>query len=129
MPRSYCPETCRPARLLLERGAKVDTRCLNYAVEYGHYVVAKPLIAYGADVNGKAHHFTKDWTPLQVAATRGHEALVGLLLDHVPRIDLHTYEEEPLDLAREGGHLATAKTLLRCGTPIPRLSGIIRSIY
>jgi ankyrin repeat protein len=49
-----------PARLLLEHGAKVDTRCLNYAVEYGHYAAAKLLIAHGADVNGKARHFTKD---------------------------------------------------------------------
>jgi hypothetical protein len=64
-----------------------------------------------------------------LAAARGLEALVGLLLDHVARLDLHTYEEEPLDLAAEGGYLATAKTLLRRGTPIPSLSGIIRSIY
>jgi hypothetical protein len=56
-----------------------------------------------------------------VAAARGHEALVGLLLDHSARLDLHIYEEEPPELAREGGHLATAKTLLRRGTPIPRL--------
>ncbi len=79
-------------KLLVERGAKVDTQTnksgwtpLMNASAQGFPKVAIFLIEHGADVNARS----KDggYTPLMYAARKGKKAILLLLLDHTARVN------------------------------------------
>lgn len=108
--------------LLLESGARVNMwhdwapSALHLAAIEGHEVVARPLLEYGADVDGNA-----EFTPLHYACEGGHESLVRLLLEHEARADMASQTESqntPLHFAAGRGHLGIVKLLLNNGANI-----------
>lgn len=114
---------------------------LVYAAAGGHVEVMAMLIAHGADVHRTAplpgtvaRHKTRaqgpkrrsasmssccHYTPLMIAADRGHTAAIDLLLAHgvdvnVPGARCHS----PLSLAAVNGHIPAIRTLLRHGADV-----------
>lgn len=107
------------ARLLLERGARVDAAPegdatpLMAAARYGHLDVARFLVERGADVNARIQG---DGTPLIQAACKGHGAIVELLLERGAAPDIAVEGDgNPLIRAAAGGYLEIARTLLDAG--------------
>lgn len=83
----------------------------------GDSLIAKDLIAAGADVNAKQRH---GWTPLHGAAHSGDRELVELLLARGADPDVkHQEGKTALDLARESGH-AEVVTLLESRREVRR---------
>jgi cytohesin len=110
---------CEPlVRVLLTSGL-VDANCedavgdgftaLHHAAEEGQTSVVRMLLAAGADVNVKS----VDGTPLMLAADRGHDAVVQLLLA-TNQVDINAMDEHgrtALAHAVEGGPKAVANLL------------------
>uniref|UniRef100_R7W0W8 Protein TANC2 n=1 Tax=Aegilops tauschii TaxID=37682 RepID=R7W0W8_AEGTA len=76
-------------RYLLDHGADLtqeeddgDT-VLHHAARRGRCEIVKLLLARGADVNGSSQH----GTPLHLAAVKGHESTVEVLLEHHPDVN------------------------------------------
>jgi len=81
----------------------------------GHLDLAKKLIKKGGDVNKTG------WTPLHYAASGGHAALVGLLLENNAYIDAESPNgSTPLMMAAMYGSEASVKLLLQEGAD-PRI--------
>jgi ankyrin repeat protein len=81
----------------------------------GELQLASKLIKKGADVN------KTDWTPLHYAASGGHTALIGLLLENNAYIDAESPNSTtPLMMAAMYGSEASVKLLLKEGAD-PRL--------
>ena len=57
-------------------------------------------------------------TPLQIAAHKGNEAVVRLLLDHGANVDQRSVHASTLDYAVEGGHECIVRLLLERGAKI-----------
>jgi len=72
-------------RLLVDHGADVNARqeggftALHSAAQSGDVEMARFLIAHGADVDARA---INQQNPLDLALTRGHQAMVNLLDEH-----------------------------------------------
>lgn len=76
----------------------------------GHLELAKILIKKGGDVNKTG------WTPLHYAASGGHAALIGLLLENNAYIDAESPNgSTPLMMAAMYGSEASVKLLLEEG--------------
>lgn len=77
------PAGCR----LLEAGNHAGLTALHYAAYLGRGEVIKVLFSYRADVCAQTDYFDVDWpvvnggdTPLHIAAARGNEEVIRLLL-------------------------------------------------
>ena len=98
-----------PKTLVEARNAK-DESPLMLASFNGLLDIAKKLIDRGADVNKPG------WTPLHYAATKGHNALMDLLLEHHAYIDAASPNgSTPLMMASLYGTAAAVKLLLEAG--------------
>jgi ankyrin repeat protein len=87
-----------------------DESPLMMAALKGHLDLAKKLIERGADVNKTG------WTPLHYAATNGHLAIMGLLLENHAYIDAESPNgSTPLMMAAHYGTPAAVKLLLEAG--------------
>lgn len=83
---------------------------LMLAALHNQMEVAEILIERGADVNRKG------WTPLHYAATRGHTAMMRLLLEHSAYIDAESPNgTTPLMMAAFSGTPLSVKLLLEEG--------------
>lgn len=131
------------ANILLQKGANVNKAGFNgltplhITIKEGHIEMMKMLLHHGANVNQKivtgstSHRIyveTNDldvlmgkganknryvWTPLHIAAKKGHIETVKTLLGLGARTDMaNLYEETPLHVAVETGHVEVAKMLL-----------------
>lgn len=80
------------------------------AAEFGHEVIAKLLLAKGANVNASD---AKLWTPLHTAAWYSQEAIMKLLLDRGANIEaVNRGAETPLHVAVRSSSKAAVKLLL-----------------
>ena len=87
-----------------------DESALMLAALKGHLVLARKLIARGADVNKTG------WTPLHYAATHGQLEIMVLLLEHHAYIDAESPNRStPLMMAAHYGTPAAVKLLLDQG--------------
>ncbi|MEV0787334.1 ankyrin repeat domain-containing protein [Streptomyces sp. NPDC050423] len=112
---------------LLEQGAAVDTpnrdgrTALDRAVEQGHADVVRRLVGAGADLEQRAGEYQES-TPLCLAASQGHTAVVGVLLDAGARTGAQgRLGYVPLVLAAttgDEGHPQTVDLLLDRGVDI-----------
>lgn len=107
-------------RLLLERGAAIDSRDVGdrtplfIAAHYGQTAVVELLIRKGANVRIKDG---RKFTPLGTVAEQGHLETLEFLLRMVPE-QLETWnvmDQTPLALAARNGHTEVVKLLLRHG--------------
>ena len=131
-------------RNLLARGAKIKTHgtsAVHFAAEYGHQEILRLLLEITAkDLYNDGEDMTDElildllnyWniggeTPLHKAASNGHTAVVGLILEYQVRLDTRTNESgvgverigyTALGLAARGGHLDTVKFLIDKGANI-----------
>ncbi|MFJ9080195.1 ankyrin repeat domain-containing protein [Streptomyces sp. NPDC102278] len=112
---------------LLGQGAVVDApngdgrTALDRAVDKGHADVVRRLIAAGADLEQQAGEYQES-TPLCLAASQGHTAVVGVLLDAgAPTGPQGRLGYVPLVLAAtsgDEGHPETVALLLDRGVDI-----------
>ena len=87
-----------------------DESPLMMASLHGLLDISKQLIARGADVNKPG------WTPLHYAATRGHVAVMDLLLENHAYIDAASPNgSTPLMMAALYGTASAVKLLLEAG--------------
>ena len=105
------------AGVLLEAPA-IDVECRNTADESplmlaalrGDLAMARALIAKDADVNKTG------WAPLHYAASRGHVAMIDLLLEHHAYIDAESPNRTtPLMMAAGYGNVQATRALLQAG--------------
>ncbi len=116
------PATLEIAKLLLERGANVNTHqegsldtALIEAAESGWLELVDVLLAHGADV-----HRTNciDTTALSGAARRGHVDVVKRLLETGARLSIGSNSfggDSPLACAIESGHVEIVRIFLERG--------------
>ena len=108
----------KAVRLLLARGAKVDSRstanvsALYMAAENGHADVMRVLLDQ-PEGRKAIDSETRQHTPLQIAAHEGHESVVRLLLEHGAAASTATGGgETALHLASQQGHVQCVRELL-----------------
>ncbi|KAK5661064.1 hypothetical protein OQA88_12443 [Cercophora sp. LCS_1] len=111
-------------KLLLSKGAYIPPGVIFDASRCGFVAVVRLLLEHGADATSSPQGQKRqhgDWTPLHYAASGGHLAVVDLLLDKVPDLNINEpvrWEygyDTPLSLAVKGGHEALAELLKRRG--------------
>lgn len=91
------------------RNAK-DESALMFAAINGQLDIATALIEAGADVNKPG------WAPLHYAATKGHVAMIELLLENDAYIDAESPNQStPLMMAAMYGTAESVKVLLEAG--------------
>jgi ankyrin repeat protein len=94
-------------KLQAESRSSADESPLMLAALHGLLPECEQLIALGADVNKPG------WAPLHYAATRGHVAVMTLLLDHYAYIDAASPNgTTPLMMAAHYGTPSAVKLLL-----------------
>ena len=97
-------------KINVELRTSTDESPLMFAALNGLLDLSKVLIAKGADVNKPG------WTPLHYAATRGHLAVMTLLLDNHAYIDASSPNNTtPLMMAAFYGTPSAVKLLLEAG--------------
>lgn len=97
-------------RTKVEVRTAADENPLMFAALNGQLEVARKLVEKGADVNKPG------WTPLHYAATRGHVAVMNLLLDNHAYIDAASPNNTtPLMMAAFYGTPSAVKSLLEAG--------------
>lgn len=108
-------------RLLLQYNANVEHRAktgltpLMECATGGYVEVGTLLIGAGADPNASPVQLTKD-TALTIAAEKGNDKFVEMLLDHDAAIDARNKKGcTALWLACNNGHLSTAEALIAKG--------------
>ncbi len=96
-----------------------DRRTLHEAARDGDFDMVESLINQGADLE----QLNQDgWTPLSLAASRGHLETVWLLLERGANLE-HQVKHHgwaPLSMAASNGHAETAQLLLDRGATIDR---------
>ncbi len=103
-------ELLRWPKINLEARNAVDESPLMMASLQGLTELAQKLVAKGADVNKPG------WTPLHYAATKGHIAIISLLLDNHAYIDAESPNgTTPLMMAAHYGTASAVKLLLEAG--------------
>jgi ankyrin repeat domain-containing protein 17 len=107
--------------LLVERKANVEHRAktgltpLMEAASGGYVEVGKVLLEGGADVNALPVPSSKD-TALTIAADKGHDKFVELLLEYGAQVDVRNKKgASPLWLACNGGHWEVVQHLINAG--------------
>jgi hypothetical protein len=80
----------------------------------GDVAKVRELLKRGMDPNRR--HSADERTPLELAATRGHTAMLKLMLKRAKP----PFRGDPLGSAIEGGHVAAAKALLQAGAKARR---------
>ena len=94
----------------VEVRTSTDENPLMFAALEGQLELARLLISRGADVNKPG------WAPLHYAATRGHLAIMNLLLEHHAYIDASSPNgTTPLMMAAFYGTPSAVKLLLEAG--------------
>ena len=94
----------------VEVRTSADESPLMFAALNGQLELARLLISRGADVNKPS------WAPLHYAATRGHLAVMSLLLEHHAYIDASSPNgTTPLMMAAHYGTPSAVKLLLEAG--------------
>ena len=94
----------------VEVRTSADESPLMFAALNGQLELARLLISRGADVNKPG------WAPLHYAATRGHLAVMSLLLEHHAYIDASSPNgTTPLMMAAHYGTPSAVKLLLEAG--------------
>ena len=97
-------------RTTVEVRTSTDENPLMFAALDGQLELARLLISRGADVNKPG------WAPLHYAATRGHLAIMNLLLEHHAYIDASSPNgTTPLMMAAFYGTPSAVKLLLEAG--------------
>ncbi len=115
----------KSALLALENGASADHRTkrsipvLILASARSQVAVVNALLEKGADVNIRASYAkggVEQVTALHVAATKGHEAIVGILIGNGAKVDAQEKTGlTPLMSASEQGHVVPAILLIDKG--------------
>lgn len=109
------------ARLLLEKGAKVDAVAnnamqvmpLHSAASARSLAAARVLVEHGAPVNARQHG---GWVPIHAAAQNGDHDMVDLLLAHGADVEIANDEgKTPAMVARDKAHTQIAALLERQG--------------
>lgn len=109
---------------LLDRGSDPNHKgtglqgcALNEAINIGDAIVARKLLAHGADPNLQAGYWGQ---PLTVAAMKGDEEMFHLLLDHGAEVSPEPYGSvgTPLHAALSEGYYAMAQELIDRGANI-----------
>ncbi|KAH8728164.1 ankyrin repeat domain-containing protein [Phaeosphaeriaceae sp. PMI808] len=102
----------------------IDSRgqgSLVYAVEHGHYEMAKLLLDKGADVDAQGGGYGN---ALQAASSKGHEQIVKLLLDKGADVNAQSgYHGNALQAASFRGHEQIVKLLLDKGADVNAQGG------
>ncbi|MBI1739989.1 MAG: ankyrin repeat domain-containing protein [Acidobacteriales bacterium] len=105
------------ARLLLEKGAKVDAAAnnpmqvmpLHSAASARSLAAARLLLEHGAPVNARQHG---GWVPIHAAAQNGDRNMIELLLKHgADKKIVNDQGKTPAMVAREKGHTEIAALL------------------
>lgn len=91
---------------------------MHFGAYFGLFKEVRVLISKGYDVEppGKSYR-----TPLSWASERGHDTVVGLLLEKSPDLearDYSIYERTPLLWAVENSHLKVVELLLQAGADL-----------
>ncbi len=101
----------------IDEGKHLSIPYLLEAVDNNKIDIVKLFIKYGADVNVTG--FREDSTPLHLAAIRGYEDIVKILIDNGAKIDMRNrMEETPLMYAAQKGHYNVAELLIQNGADI-----------
>jgi uncharacterized protein len=102
--------------VLIQAGAKIDQRdsmqrtALFYAASGTNVESVDSLLRAGADVNVKDGQ--EGWTPIMVAASEGHPAVVQKLLEKNPELLLRDVDgDSALDFAVQKGHREVVELL------------------
>ncbi|XP_073186112.1 uncharacterized protein [Lepidochelys kempii] len=116
----------RMIKALIEEGGELTSQSkagecpLHIAVQHSHLPVVEEILNYLATEKSHAEASAcvnqenkNDWSPLLVAAERGHTAIVKILLQHHARVDVFDeHGKAALHLAAENGHDQIADVLL-----------------
>jgi ankyrin repeat protein len=98
------------AEFLLSRGARLD---ISSAAALGMKDAVEAMLEEDPDLVGK-RLTPGDWgmQPLHLAAWRGHQEVVGRLLEHGANVDgVDDLGRTPLAYAEQGGHAEVANLL------------------
>lgn len=105
------------ARLLIEKGAKVDAVAnnatqvmpLHSAASSCNLAAARLLVEHGAPVNARHQG---GWVPIHAAAQNGDQEMVDLLLAHGADVDITNNDgKTPAMVAKDKGHVKVASLL------------------
>ena len=105
------------ARLLIEKGAKVDAVAnnatqvmpLHSAASSRNLAAARVLLEHGAPVNARQQG---GWVPIHAAAQNGDREMVDLLLAHGADVDIANHDgRTPAMVARDKAHTQIAALL------------------
>lgn len=119
------------ARLLIEAGADTEIEYhgktpLYYACAFsGLATIVKLLLEGGA--NRETTYRASGWTPLMVAAERGNDEIVRILLDAGAAIEAAVDGGTALYIAAQQGHTSIVRLLLERGAdvePVMKLSNV-----
>ncbi|XP_043394958.1 serine/threonine-protein phosphatase 6 regulatory ankyrin repeat subunit A isoform X5 [Chelonia mydas] len=116
----------RMIKALIEEGGELTSQSkagecpLHIAVQHCHLPVVEEILNYLATEKSHAEASAcvnqenkNDWSPLLMAAERGHTAIVKILLQHHARVDVFDeHGKAALHLAAENGHDQIADMLL-----------------
>jgi len=107
------------ARLLIEKGANVDTKDewqqtpMHFASRWGHLDTARVLVEKGADVNARDD---VQATPLCLAAGKGHVDTARFLIENGANVHAkNNVQRTPLHFAALNGHTNFAALLIEKG--------------
>jgi len=107
---------------LLSSGAQINhagrngRSALIHACDRGYRTIADHLLLHGADPSAEDD---KDWNPLTMAAYRGHEELVTLLVPYCA-----DSLDEALLAAAAGGNVAVVERLIKSGASMKVTNGV-----
>ncbi|OJJ32532.1 hypothetical protein ASPWEDRAFT_44679 [Aspergillus wentii DTO 134E9] len=110
-------------KVLLEQGVDPNftgrSETPIHGLQKGHQGVGRATVENGVDVKSKDGPLGQ--TPLSIAAGRGHEAVVELLLECGADSESRgVYEQTPLLWAAWKGHSMVVKLLGKCVDPDPK---------